>query len=295
MGLLFHPLTDQQLQAIITSSSAAAYLFYGPKGIGKFSSSVWLAKRLNCPQQGEDNCTVCRLIEAGNYPDLLVVQPEKNSIGIEQIQALQRQLSLSRFYASGRRLIVIDQADDLTAEAQNCLLKTLEEPPRSTLIILIAQQTERLLPTVRSRLKPVYFPVLPKAQLLEYLTKQLKLASSAAKEIYEVSDGTIGMVSQLAEQPEAAKTASKHQHLAASLLQDSYFDRLITVGQLVSGGIEVGALASALGSQLQKRLRQGSLPLTKVAAQLEALAKLKRNLAANVNPKLALEGLMLEL
>lgn len=131
-----------------------AYLFTGKKGVGKRTLALEFARALFCHgQEGEacGNCLACRKIDHSNHPDLSIVRiSEGDSIKIEQIRELQRELAF-RPYEGQWKVFIIEDADKMTPEAANSLLKTLEEPPAYGLIILLARETESLLPTIISR------------------------------------------------------------------------------------------------------------------------------------------------
>ncbi|MGN6731308.1 MAG: ATP-binding protein, partial [Candidatus Binatia bacterium] len=149
----------KQLAILRSALSAArlhhAYLFIGPDGIGKRTAAVAVAKAIHCEENTDDFCGICAncaRISDGNHPDVRVIQPllDKKEISIQQIREIERQLSFRSF--SGRhKIAVIDPATLMNLSAQNALLKTLEEPPADSVIVLIAPNSGGLLPTVRSR------------------------------------------------------------------------------------------------------------------------------------------------
>ena len=139
---------------------ASSYLFFGPRGTGRLSLARSLAKTVNCEAGSFPPCLVCsscRRIERNNYPDVHYLgKQDSDSIKIEQIQQMQREIFLHPFEAKFKVFIILD-AEDLTPEAANCLLKILEEPPRDSLIILIASGLGRIFPTIISRCQKIRF------------------------------------------------------------------------------------------------------------------------------------------
>ena len=131
-----------------------AYLFSGPEGAGKSAAALDFAQSLLCeaPAEGEScgSCRSCRLVRHGNHPDLHWVGPSGSSIKIQQMRDIIRKM-LFRPYQGGHVVIVIEQADKMTIEAANCLLKTLEEPPPKAHFILLAAMVQRLPATIVSR------------------------------------------------------------------------------------------------------------------------------------------------
>ena len=166
------------LRTLVRDRVPSAYLFTGDSGIGKRLAALNLAKAVNClhghdslfpagdgrndAQIGPDSCDACsscRKIDAGTHPDLIMVSPEKGEIRVDEIRAVTDALSL-RAYEGKRKVAVIDDADTMNQSAANAFLKTLEEPPDDSLIILIASNSERLPETIRSRCSVVRFTTL---------------------------------------------------------------------------------------------------------------------------------------
>ena len=160
-----------------------ALLIHGPEGVGKRSLAEAFARRLFCQGGGEElcgQCVGCRLWEAGTHPHYQVVQPEEpgKTIVVDAIRALTARFALKPQYAAWR-LAVIDPADAMNISAANALLKTLEEPPERSLIILLSSAPGRLPATIVSRCQrlPVHPP--SKAQALEWLAGRHDRVSAA--------------------------------------------------------------------------------------------------------------------
>ncbi len=144
-----------------------AYLLEGPRGIGKAETALWFARLLLCTEGGPDPCEACSecrrsLPREGpggprpEHPDLFWVEPEGGWVRIDQVRQLQRSLGLVA-NEGGWRIGVILGADRLRVEAANALLKTLEEPPDRSTLVLVAERPEVLPPTVRSRVVRLRF------------------------------------------------------------------------------------------------------------------------------------------
>jgi len=169
---------------------AHAYLFEGPDGVGKRLVALALARALLCEtNQGCGDCTACRKVDHNNHPDVHLLDSEGNIIKIDQVRALQQQLSLRPL--EGRyRICLIDGAEQLNPAAANALLKTLEEPQPQTVIILLSSQPESLLVTIRSRCQRLPFQRLPKKQLAEILAERLELSATEAAVLAALSEGS---------------------------------------------------------------------------------------------------------
>jgi DNA polymerase-3 subunit delta' len=140
-----------------------AYIFCGPKGVGK-KKTAWLLAISQVCKRGEVlnpcfSCDECRRAVNKNHPSIIEVEPEGLSIKREMLKEVLEELQFKP-YSGEKRFIIIDDAEDLTLKSANMLLKTIEEPPRGVFIILITSSIRKILPTIRSRCKHVYFGLL---------------------------------------------------------------------------------------------------------------------------------------
>ena len=153
-----------------------ASLFTGPEGVGKKTLALSLSALANCKEGSEDElcgtCSSCVKEAAGHHPDIRLFQPHKNLIKIDTMRELNREVQFRPFEGQ-LRCFIIDQAETLTEEAANCILKTLEEPPDTSRIILISSFPHRLLPTIRSRCQAFPFHPLGREEILPYLEDHL--------------------------------------------------------------------------------------------------------------------------
>jgi DNA polymerase-3 subunit delta' len=164
---------------------AHAYLFIGPEGVGKGETALAVAKLLNCeaPLDGLPcgACPPCRKIQSGNHPDVRTIESSRSeSIKIEQIRAVIADVQL-RPYEAERKVVIIRNTENLTPESGNALLKTLEEPPSGSLLILTTSVPEKNLDTVRSRCQPVAFLPSPREAIEARLMKENSLERPQAR------------------------------------------------------------------------------------------------------------------
>ena len=148
-----------------------AYLFVGPAGVGKRTTAFVLAKALNCSAQSGDacdRCAVCLRVERLLHPDIHLVEPQGQVIKIDQIRQLREVLTLQA-YEGRAKVAILDDADKLTVEAVNALLKILEEPPVQTVFVLVCQHLGSLPATVISRAQVLRFGLLAHAQVVGLL------------------------------------------------------------------------------------------------------------------------------
>ncbi|OPA73209.1 DNA polymerase III subunit delta' [Paenibacillus selenitireducens] len=145
-----------------------AYLFAGPQGSGRKEMALTFAKALFCTEMKDDccdECLECRKVDHHNHPDIHVIAPEGSSIKIEQIRALQREFAY-RTGGGSRKVYIMEQADKMTVQAANSLLKFLEEPLSPVVAILLTENGQAMLPTIQSRAQWISFtPMDPKAML----------------------------------------------------------------------------------------------------------------------------------
>lgn len=153
---------------------AHAYLFVGSEGIGKKRVAMEYVKWINCeaptPDGACDHCASCNAIAHGTNPDILLFQTEKASISIDDIKALQKDIQYQQTTARYRS-IIIDDAEKMTTEAANSFLKTLEEPPRGTIIILITHSVAPMLKTIVSRCHVMRFRMLSDEEKIKILAQ----------------------------------------------------------------------------------------------------------------------------
>ncbi|GIQ67258.1 DNA polymerase III subunit delta' [Xylanibacillus composti] len=159
------------LTALNRDSLSHAYLFAGPRGTGKKAMALALAQAVMCLSRLEDgdacgHCVECRKVEHMNHPNVLWVEPDGASVKIAQIRQLQQDLAYQASRGQ-RKVYMIGQAERMTAEAANSLLKFLEEPFSPTLAVLLTDHVQALLPTILSRVQLVPFVPLAKEAMLE--------------------------------------------------------------------------------------------------------------------------------
>ncbi|ANE46011.1 ATPase [Paenibacillus swuensis] len=151
-----------------------AYIFSGPSGTGRREMAFALAKAIFCTERTDDacgHCLECRKVEHGNHPDLHYVQPDGTSIKIEQIRNLQKEFAY-RATASQSKIYILTEAEKMTVQAANSLLKFLEEPQSAVVAILISENGHALLPTIQSRAQWIPFQPLPPQMMADLLEKE---------------------------------------------------------------------------------------------------------------------------
>jgi len=175
-----------------------AYLFVGIEGVGKRTIALGLAKAIHCSAATGDfcgECTDCGRIQNGNHADVRIIEPlaGKKEISIQQIRELEKELNF-RSFSGKKKIAIVDPATLMNLSAQNALLKTLEEPPRDSLLILIAANGGALLPTLRSRCLRISFGSLARDLISGFLVSRKGLAVETAEFLAAMSLGSLGAV-----------------------------------------------------------------------------------------------------
>jgi len=293
-----------------------AYLFAGPEGVGKRLMALAVARVLFCTNgNGCGECTACRKLEHGNHPDLHLLEPDGASIKIEQIRAIQRDLSLRPFEGS-RKVCLIEAAETMTVAAANALLKTLEEPPGDTLLILLSSQPQRLLETIRSRCQLLRFSHQPRELIRESLQRQLGVGDTEAHILAALSEGsfkkafgkdrqlylderrvllktltglTAGSILPLLEFAEQLAGNKATLPDILEIFQAFYRDVLLALH-----GRDPAELVNLDLSEKVWRVAHRE-DTAGIMAKLEALGSARRQLERNLNPQLVMEALLLRL
>lgn len=179
--------------AISSDRLAHAYVFEGQNGVGKKLVAVEFAKAINCKNEdlGCEICSSCVKINNNNHPDISIIEPDGKSIKNKQIEEFQNNILL-RPYESNKKVFIIEAAHTMTISAQNRLLKILEEPPKYGLIILVAENSHSLIPTIRSRSQIIKFNRISKKLIEEYLKENYNIRDNDVSIVAGFCDGSIG-------------------------------------------------------------------------------------------------------
>lgn len=168
----------QILKNIVESNNIShSYIFSGIAGIGKFMFAKEFAKAILCTGKDEkpcNNCKSCESFDNLNNPDVIIIDEKENSIKTEQIKELTNNV-LEKPIQSNRKIYIINNSENMTKEAQNSLLKTLEEPPQYITIILITNNENLLLNTIKSRCIKIPFNKLSDDEIKKYFQNNLEI------------------------------------------------------------------------------------------------------------------------
>jgi DNA polymerase-3 subunit delta' len=192
-------------RAIQRDKIAHSYLFLGNEGIGKKWVALQFAKALNCLDEGIergdacDHCLSCKKIDHALHPDVLLIEPVGQGIKKEQVIQMQKELAYKP-YEGKRRVCILTAADRMAHDIPNTLLKTLEEPPLHTVIILLAKNSRFILPTILSRCQPIRFNPLPISVVSKWLMEGTGCDETEACLLASLSEGSLGKALEIREE-----------------------------------------------------------------------------------------------
>lgn len=285
-----------------------AIIFSGPEALGKKMVALEFAKSLACSREVKNHqaCPACSAIDKGQHPDVIMVEPEGKEIKIDQIRKIQHDASLSP-YLLNIKIFIIDQAEGINIQAQNCFLKTLEEPKGQVIFILLATNPDQLIPTIRSRCFHLKFYPLPQHQMLPWLDTTLN--ENERQQILNMAQGCPGRLLKL-QQPEHYQAALQTIKSCERLLAGDLIIRFKLARQLFIGAEGPKVLTDFLSqfsfflkNQLEESLyndipsianSQSNVSLLKIKKALGQTEELRMLLdRTNLNPRLAFENLLI--
>lgn len=202
-GIIGHTGVVQHLENAIRSGKVShAYILNGEKGSGKKTIARMFARALEC-ENDEDRpcgkCHSCRQAASQNHPDIIEVTHDRpNSISVDDIRSQVVEDVSVRPYSSPYKIYIINDGEKMTPQAQNALLKTIEEPPEYAVILILTANTAALLPTILSRCILLNTKPVPDAQVKEYLMANAKVPDYQADICVAFAQGNIGKALQLA-------------------------------------------------------------------------------------------------
>jgi DNA polymerase-3 subunit delta' len=306
-----------------------AYLFAGPPSVGKSTLALNLAQALTCV--GEDRpcgqCDPCRKTMAGTHPDVRRVNlqyqallrdessREQNELRIDTIRSITQEVGLKPFEGD-RKVFVFEDADNMTTQAANSMLKTLEEPPPYAVLILTARDPRLLLPTIVSRCQVFTLRLVPSHLIETHLRSRYGMEPERASQLARLSGGRIGWAISVAEDESLMRQRDDTLRQLAALSKMGRFDRLDFAQQLarrsrsirsmlelwlnwwrdlllIKGGSPDNIGNVDFSEALSREARE--YELKDVVGYVKSIREALRRLEMNVDPRLTLEVLMLDL
>lgn len=297
-----------------------AYLITGPESVGKHTLALSFAAALQCQhadlmQRPCGECRSCKLLQSGNHPDLIYSQLDASgALKIEEIRAVMSRLALKPFEAR-YRIAILSDFDHARPQAQDALLKTLEEPPGAAILILLASAADALLPTILSRCQSIALTLLPAEVVAGVLRDHFGAEVQQADLLARLSGGRLGWAIRAHQQPETLEqrkealdllenaltmNRAKRFNQAESLAKDGDRQALVTLLELwQTYWRDVLLMAENSGLPIMHADRDVArtargLPPERALAALKATQIAMQQIRQNVNVRLALEVMFLD-
>ncbi len=297
-GIIGHEKQLVRIEADIESENLShAYILAGTDSVGKFSIAKKMAGILQCENDFCHKCPTCLQVKNGNHLDTMEFADDGESIKIEQVRNIIDRLSMTG--QSRYKIVLIENMERMTLEAANSFLKILEEPPVRTIFIMTTDDIRLLLSTVISRVRVIKFSSLPVNYLMEKLHELYpEKDAEAIKHASLLSLGKTGKAVDLIEQPEMLASYTKAYFDVQNFLERrNIVDRFSYVAEL-DGGDDRRAIFSFLEIMthvVRTKLLEGGIEKERGMVILSKAAEAGKLIRKNVNVKLVLENLMLQL
>ena len=310
-------LTGQQevLDAMRSAVSAGrighALILSGPAGSGKSTLALWLTQALMCQSRTSapcGQCPGCKKVLSGNHADVKVIAPGKGvkSLKVEDVEQLQQAMT-NRAYEGGRRVYVLRSAHLLTPQAQNKLLKTLEEPPDGVTLMLLVEHTAPLLPTVISRCQQIRMQRVPAGEIEAALCQRWNIPPARARHAAQACDGWVGAALEMAQDEEywtlrqaalemleqAGRPGGTMRIMAAAEPYKAQWPRLFTLWQGLLRDAAVGGEEGMHPDQAARlKALAARIPGEKIQTMWWACHQAQQRLAGNANAALVMDWLL---
>ena len=270
-------------ESIVRGTVSHAYLIEGPRGSGKHTLATEIAAALNCERRSEAGaipchaCNNCRRITERNFPDVkyLARAKDKATLGVGEVSLFKEDMYLSAT-ESDYKVYIIESAELMTPQAQNALLITLEEPPRNVVIILLCEEGDKLLTTIRSRVQYVamarFLPEDIERYIVERSPEARRLATADRRRFDSIllaADGCIGRALELTD-PKLAEENERRRAVTEGIIRamtarSSYAALLSAMGELSQKrselSTELESIMLALRDMIAKKLHAEAKPL----------------------------------
>lgn len=315
----------RELKRAAATSPSHAYLFVGATGTGRKVAAVEFAKALCCPQPTSPgvpcrDCAVCRRIERGTFPDVslvnLATQAERDrdrtknqSLNIATVREIGNAVAYRPAEAPWR-IVIVDDAETMQETAQEAFLKTLEEPPSYTVIVLIATTADRVLDTIRSRCTEIRFGRSPGTAIAAALAAH-GVDEDVASEIERHADGAAGWAFAATRDPKLLESRIERESAAIGMIGADRYGRMVRAVALAdewsaNRAAVVGqlhALAATWRTLLLRHMDVGSqvgnigfdvdqFSVRQIVRALKSVESCLQNLESNVRPRLAMESMV---
>ncbi len=271
-------------KAIKLNKTSHSYIFWGIEGIGKKIMAKEFAKRILCLEQREKcDCKSCIEIASNNNPDFQLIQPNDGKVKIEQIREMQRKIA-EKPIISTKKVYIVDDADTMTQEAQNCLLKTLEEPPEYITIILICTNEDNLLSTIKSRCTRMHFEPIHTEEIKEFIRNNYP-SEQISDNIIDLSQGSIGKAIKLNENKNIYENIEK---ILINMQSKDLIEIIQMSEEIYKAKEEINSVLDYMNVILLKLSKQN----IKYIRCVEIVEQTKKRLKANSNYDMCIDNLL---
>ena len=271
-------------EAVKANKVSHSYLFVGQAGIGKKMIATEFAKAILC--LGDDkycnNCKSCLEFDGNNNPDFILIEPEGNNIKIDQIRNMQRKVQ-EKPIISNKKVYIINSADLMTKEAQNALLKTLEEPPEFVTIILVGENENEFLATIKSRCMILHFNPISNSDMKKYLEENYNM--NVTSNMLDVFQGSIGKAIELKDKQEEYLTI---ENAIENLEKEDLIDLIKKLDILYTSKDEILDMLDYINIILLKKSKEN----VKYTDCIKIVENTKRRIAQNANYDMSIDNML---
>ena len=272
-------------KAVELNKTSHSYMFIGISGIGKKIIAKEFSKMILCLNEHKycNKCKSCIEFDSNNNPDFTIIEPDNGCIKIDQIRNLQKVIS-EKPIISSNKVCIINDADLMTVEAQNCLLKTLEEPPEYMTIILVGTNDSNFLPTIKSRCTIMYFERIKDDEIKKYLEENFK-EQGIPSNITQIADGSIGKAINLKDKAEIYENINK---IVENLQNYDIIQIMKNAEEIYKAKDEIFEILEYLNVLFIKK----SITNYKYANCIEIIEKTKKRIKANGNYNMSIDYML---
>lgn len=280
------------IKSFNTNSVAHSYIFSGQYGIGKKQIATAFAKMILCLNKDKAPCTECKScleLENDNNPDFNVIKPD-GKIKIDQIRRMLEKV-YEKPIISDKKVYIIDDAETMTVEAQNCLLKTLEEPPEYIVIILITSNESNLINTIKSRCLKLTFNPLNKDELKKCLEGNFDF-QNISETMLENFEGSVGKALKVKDKQELY---SNIETTLSNLNCNSVIELINNATEIYKGKENINEILEYFNIYFLKKAKEEYNKASKYVKAIEIIEDTKKRLAYNSNYDMTIDNLLINI
>ena len=283
---------NELIKAFRTNSIAHSYIFSGQYGIGKKQIAIEFAKMILCLNKDNAPCGECKScleLENDNNPDFNIIKPDRK-IKIDQIRQMLEKV-YEKPIISDKKVYIIDDAETMTVEAQNCLLKTLEEPPEYIVIILITSNESNLINTIKSRCLKLTFNPLENSEIKQYLEKNLDF-QNVSETMLEIFEGSIGKALKVKEKQELYNNI---ETTLSNFSCESVIDLINNATEIYKGKENINEILEYFNIYFLKKAKEEYNNASKYVKAIEIVEDTKKRLVYNSNYDMTIDNLLINI